>query len=115
MKGLTNWLIIGGVALAGWYFFLGPGQMQAAQLFQGLWNSKANYAYPNFYPYGHPFYYLHMDDPSVRNNYGFGHVDVPRISNALAAKEIITGNKQYSHSNPMYDSNHIYSFIQEEY
>ena len=108
-KNSTNLLLLLGAGAIGlyWYFNMG-GKATVNNLFSG-------YAYPNFYTYGHPFYYMHMDAPEVRNNYGFGQVNVPRISNALAAKQIDTGNYQLTTVNPQYDFNHIYSYIQEEY
>ena len=111
---LTTWWTIGGIASLGIgiWGFMASGGLNALNQTVG---AKANYAYPNFYPYGHPFYYHHLMSPDVANNYGSGYVDVPRISNALAAKPIVTGNYQHTSGNPQYDSNHIYSYIQEEY
>ena len=80
---------------------------------------KANYAYPSYYPYGNPNYYLHYNHPDVmrRNNYGY--VNIPRISNALAAREKVpkatTGNYQLTSRNPIEDTNHVYSYIMDVY
>lgn len=84
----------------------------------GFKASRANYAYPNFYPYGSPQYYLHYESPWVQKHNNFGYVNIPRLANALAAKEapiLNTASYQLTSRNPIEDTNHVFSYIQDVY
>lgn len=112
------WQIGGWISLAiGGYGAVSSGfQWNPDALSKGFHASRAYYAYPNFYPYPSPGYYRHYESDYVKQMNNYGYVEIPRISNALAAQEIInTSNYQQSSRNPMDDTNHAFSYIMDVY
>ena len=103
----TLWTIGGVSSLAGAAIGFGSGFIQP---------SKANYAYPEFYPYDQPGYFQYLTDPRMSQNFSHGIVSVPRVSNALAASptteftdDPAVDNPQYSPKSPEKDLNHVHA------
>lgn len=108
-------LVIGGYGALSSGFKFDPAGIKNVYGF----HSKANYAFPNYYPYGNPNYYFHLHNPYVRRHPNMeGYVNIPRISNALAAKEapiLNTSTYQLTPRNVIEDTNHVFSYIMDVY